>query len=126
VDPDPHREFQLVLCFDRRSDGIGGRGEHRAHAVTGVLEHDAVVPPDGCPNGLVVGGESGGHGGLVGLPSFGRPLDVAEPERHRARRQPDISFSHAAETTSSGRAPIGRELDQRAIAGTGQPDGQPC
>ena len=85
-DTHPNRQLQRPLRVHRGIDS-GPRGrEHRADAVTGVLEQPSVTAVDGFTQHLVVGRQCDTHRIRVGLPPPSRTLDIGEQEGDNPRR----------------------------------------
>ena len=89
---------------------VRGR-EHRVDAVTGRLDHRAVVGLDGVAEDLVVARERGVHRARVLLPQARRTLEVREQERHRPRRQ--IDHRHFPPVRSAQATPLGEAFRRR-------------
>ena len=82
-DSHPDRQRQRPLRFNRGLHGRTSRFEGGADAVTGVFEQPAAPGLDSISQQLIMGGQFHKHCVRIGLPSFRRPLDVGEQERHR-------------------------------------------
>jgi hypothetical protein len=80
--PHPHRQLKLALRSHRRINRRFRRRERRAHTVTGVLEHEAVVRLYRRAQHLVMDGERVPHGVGVGFPPTGRTLNIGKQKRH--------------------------------------------